>query len=192
MFVRRPRGPVAGLAEGDSGHDAAGRHVLAEHDVEIALAGLRAGREVQVRVAADVGEGDELERILAGHGRRNFGEIAAGGIGSGGDADSTVARHVERVVGGESERLPGDFDDGLAAEGDQAGFVGAGGELDCRVAGIEDDAAIMQMADGCVAGGQGAHASFAFVGGAKHTGRGGDGRRDGAHSVTINSHCETV
>ena len=81
VFVGRPGGPVAGLAEGDSGQDAAGVHVLADHDVEVALAGLGAGGEVEVRVAADVGEGDELERILACHGGRNFGEIAGGGIG---------------------------------------------------------------------------------------------------------------
>ena len=130
--------------------------------------------------------------ILAGHGGRNFGEIAGGGIGGCGDADLAVARDVQRVVGGESESLTGDFHDGLAAEGDQAGFVSAGGELDCRVAGIEDDAAIMQMADGGIPGGQGAHASFTFVGRAKHTGRGGDGRGDGAHNVSINSHCETI
>ena len=72
----------------------------------------------------------------------------------------------------------GDFDGGLAAEGDQAGLVGGGGELDCRVAGIEDDAAVMQMADRCVAGGQGADASFAFVGCAQHAGRGRDGWRE--------------
>ena len=63
MFVGRPRGPVAGLAEGDSSHNAACRHVLAEHDVEIPLAGLRAGREVQVPLRGFIKSREQAEDL---------------------------------------------------------------------------------------------------------------------------------
>src|ERR1019366_6370233 len=122
MFVRRPGGPVAGLAESHAGQDAAGLHVLADHDMEIALARRATGREVQVRVAAHCGESDELQRILPRHRSRDLREIAARGIlvygvgYGGGYADGVISRDVQRIVGGEGETLRCDFDGGAAME----------------------------------------------------------------------------
>jgi hypothetical protein len=131
---------------------------------------------VQVRVAAHVGEGDKLQRILSRDRGRNFREIAARAIwgGGGGDADCVISRNVQRIVWGEGETLRCDFDSGAATESDQTGFVSAGGEFQCPVPGIQDDAAVVQMADRRLTGGQGAGASLAFVGCAKDAGFGGN------------------
>ena len=64
VLVRRPGRPVAGLAEGHAGQDAAGLHVLADDDIEIARGGFAARREMQRGILAHLVEGDELHRIV--------------------------------------------------------------------------------------------------------------------------------
>ena len=43
MFVRRPGGPIARLAEGDAGEDAASLNVLTDQDIEVARSAGSAG-----------------------------------------------------------------------------------------------------------------------------------------------------
>ena len=81
VLVRRPRRPVARLAERDAGHDAAGLDVLAEQHVQLAPGRVAARMEVQTRILLQLGVRDELQGICALDRRGDFGQITAGCAG---------------------------------------------------------------------------------------------------------------
>jgi len=105
---------------------------------------------VQRRILAHVGHADELHGMTASHRCGHFNEVDA--VGAWNNSQLAVARRVERVVA--ADRLAGavDVDRGAAAQADEARFLIASGEGDCRVVGVEADAPVVKESSRRLAG----------------------------------------
>src|SRR5687768_16726160 len=150
MLVRRPRGPVAWRTERDTGHQTPGLDVLADQNVELALAARPSGSEMQSGILLHVPEGDELNRVSLGDRRRHLCDVATTGACA--HLDGGIARHIYRVVLAELISPAFGCDSSDSPEADQARFAISGLETKRGVAFIQDDAAVMQISCGGCAG----------------------------------------
>ena len=98
---------------------------------------------MQPGIVLDVGKPDELDGVPGGHGRGDLRQIAAARAGL--DRECLVARDVQRVVFRQRVRLPAGFDVRLAAQADQRGFPLTRLDAERRVAGVENDPAVVKI-----------------------------------------------
>ena len=145
MLVRRPRRPVARLAERDAGHDAARLDVLADQHVEVALRGRAAGLEVQRRILLHVGEAHDLHGMTAARPARRS-PRGRSRRAPGVTVIDAVARHIDRVVAPERDAGAVDLDRGAPRAGrpapvSRSPVANATGAS----SGIEDDPAVVQV-----------------------------------------------
>ena len=102
MLVRRKTRPIARLGKSYSRHNASGFDVFSQKNIQIALRRRLSGDKMQRRIASDIRESDELERVFFLDRRGDFCQIAAL-IRL--NFDARITRNIQRVVLREFENL---------------------------------------------------------------------------------------